>query len=1006
MNMEPEPEAKLDRQKVTFSLLHFLNKLDARSHAALLPDLLVLFYAVDVTLFTTRVADWLKPLYGWKQSCAIVQEAVRNWKALPLHFEMSQDRCWTVTCRSGAAHETAPTSSGGGVDDDEDDEPALPPLENYLELVQAVTEDGEIVGTVLAVLQEGDQVLLNSHSSTWWTLFEMRPRKGVVLLMHEKIKTVRGQRAKTVGEEGEEGEAGAPSGDENAPVGDANGAAPAGTTTVMVKEYKEVRLETLVGAMVRREGFISAKTYEALDADSEVDLSSALMSASKFEEYTANKVPPRGKAATFSDKSVSVLFQLPCPALVDVLRHIRLLASMYPHEEGGDALGTEEVCATRDPVWHMQHQAQVQEHVKRWEQQRRARAILQQLDPYMCLHRKQWLLLCRLLRSISNGGDALLMDYVNWTKKAGKDGMKRSHDCRAAWASVRVVTTSDLPPLAAARGYLKARGAGRKQVFFDTHGRLRPEATAADPLARNILDAAAECVTDRVLSFFSQSVQGNDAADLDDAVKNIDACTVLAPAAVYNHDCLQDLEEMQEEDSELTKRAHKIGTLVETRATPCYIAVNDALLVREPIGNILEASSDSNALRWVQVVAIDLLFARLRVVCCSAPPPHCWLPSHQQAAQSGGACWIPISKLWEVTVARSLPPASPESASSGRESTYMVFITPTPAADESLALLAQLTLEYPITPLQEQRKALFKVYAPSVPVSTTAKATEAKDNKRRANAVCTTPGRVKMTPLRLYTDAIIVSWAVSLEAQKAGKGAVASAGAPKVSPEFTLEISDVNAPREWLPVYKGFGLACQVSGLQQATQYRFRLQLAQSYPNVDKCYLMVTTLGTPPLLAPAVLKWEDGSVAENVRGLVEVFGDADGPLPLSCQWQVEGSLGQPAQEDAHKEEDEEHHNSKEWQPLARTRGKTTWIVGPFAGKSLLLRVRMVNSEGQPGPPGDVSIQNVPEKKKKKAGRTAGAVDDTDDCMDVALGTQGVAAEGSEKPRKLHLKGKR
>tara|TARA_B110000091_G_C13385271_1_gene297821 strand:- start:112 stop:543 length:432 start_codon:yes stop_codon:yes gene_type:complete len=120
----------------------------------------------------------------------------------------------------------------------------------------------------------------------------------------------------------------------------------------------------------------------------------------------------------------------------------------------------------KDPVWHMQHQAQITEYVARWEQQVRARKLLNKIDPYICLQRPQWLLLCKILRCISRGDDALLSDFVEWTKKAGRDGEKRAKDCRSAWASVRVRTTCDLLPLVAARGYLKARGAGYKKTFL------------------------------------------------------------------------------------------------------------------------------------------------------------------------------------------------------------------------------------------------------------------------------------------------------------------------------------------------------------------------------------------------------------------------------------------------------------------------------------------------------------------------------------------------------------
>ncbi len=108
-------------------------------------------------------------------------------------------------------------------------------------------------------------------------------------------------------------------------------------------------------------------------------------------------------------------------------------------------------------------------------------------------------------------------------------------------------------------------------------------------------------------------------------------------------------------------------------------------------------------------------------------------------------------------------------------------------------------------------------------------------------------------------------------------------------PEFLLEVSDVGAPKEWTLAYRGHGSACQLSGLCSAAQYRCRLSLPNSHPNVSKAYLVITTLGTAPYAAPQALKWQAGSVAGTVRGLVDIAFGAT--LPAGCHWQVEGYVG-------------------------------------------------------------------------------------------------------------------
>ena len=146
------------------------------------------------------------------------------------------------------------------------------------------------------------------------------------------------------------------------------------------------------------------------------------------------------------------------------------------------------------------------------------------IDPYLCLHRDKWLLVCKVLRVIGRGGTRTGYQV---DESAGNDGLKRATDAPAAWASVRPITTCDLEPLATARAYLRQRGAGHKKSYYDAQGRLRPEAMNADPKARLVLEAAALHMSDRVLTFFDQSLidgkgGGQPGAGLDQAGQDID----------------------------------------------------------------------------------------------------------------------------------------------------------------------------------------------------------------------------------------------------------------------------------------------------------------------------------------------------------------------------------------------------------------------------------------------------------------------------------------------------
>ena len=213
-------------------------------------------------------------------------------------------------------------------------------------------------------------------------------------------------------------------------------------------------------------------------------------------------------------------------------------------------------------------------------------------------------------------------------------------------------------------------------------------------------------------------------------------------------------------------------------------------------------------------------------------------------------------------------------------------------------------------------------------------------------------GKAKVAAVRFYVDSVILQWALTLDQnkRKAGlrKGEAGVLEKKEVVPEFLVEIALISDPTAWEPVYRGKGSACQISGLEPLTQYYCRLTTV-SHPKIGYSCVVVTTLGEPPaLVIPKIKRWEKGTVKGSVRGLCCLELNS---LPAGCYLQIEASLGNSQSND--------HHAAEEWLPLARTRSTSVWVVGQFAGVSIVLRSKVINQDGQPGPPGPTGVALAP-----------------------------------------------
>ena len=150
-------------------------------------------------------------------------------------------------------------------------------------------------------------------------------------------------------------------------------------------------------------------------------------------------------------------------------------------------------------------------------------------------------------------------------------------------------------------------------------------------------------------------------------------------------------------------------------------------------------------------------------------------------------------------------------------------------------------------------------------------------------------------------------------------------------------------------------MACQISGLDSLVKYYCRISCI-SHPAVKRNVIILEALGVPPSTCPRYIKWEEASVKTNIRYLIEIDSLSETEkeiskkkLPSGCYYLIEGSVGDG--ENIENEEMGHEESEKEWIPLARSKNRQAWVVGPFKTTSLILRVRTINSAGQRGPPG-------------------------------------------------------
>ena len=199
---------------------------------------------------------------------------------------------------------------------------------------------------------------------------------------------------------------------------------------------------------------------------------------------------------------------------------------------------------------------------------------------------------------------------------------------------------------------------------------------------------------------------------------------------------------------------------------------------------------------WLAVKRVDLLYARLRVKACEAPPL-VWLLERRERGGSGssdagsdkdtppaagsdpdtdGSYWLPIAELWNVLVSR----CGPDHGQGAMH--YLTFMTPIPNPAEALAMLSRL----PRRPTTDERRV---------------------DNK----ALWAEPKKASCSIKVLHTSAgaVVIGWTFDMSGR--GKG---FPNMPREGYTAAVLVCPAHYPSTgrmpWREVFRGTATACQV----------------------------------------------------------------------------------------------------------------------------------------------------------------------------------------------------
>ena len=705
--------AKLIRDR-SATLIQHLYRLDPSYHSDVLPEVLQLFACVDVTL-SSKVTDWLRPAFGWSVSKSMVESAMNKLEC-PLRFIKCDDGRPALAC----VPITSDTDTADGVtEDDKHDSES-----DTLDVVQVpfTTPDGADQGLIIAVLHEGDLVKLKCLSSIVWQVYALRPSEGkIILSLHMRtdnygFKHNTGKKSRDFQQL--ETKTCRPS--------DFMGA-------IIWKELSAVIgddcLESPAEDAIQQQ-HESDKEHHNKDIEGDVSEKSVScifqMPAPQWKYVLKRMISIVENCKQLQEEKENAKKIKQCSSSLNRNRSIftsnssRNLISDNSSRRSMSTFSTESKAILRReesaPILHNLisdgYHAQAHEWVIRERDIQHGRRLLWIGDPFSCCLascRDRWILICRALKTICRGDEDILNDFYRWTHSAGEEGRRRAKDCQAMWMSLRPLTTSDLPCVVQARVYARAcliarrteaeiGGSGESKRYEKIDMTSLPfnnieAACQKDPTVRDFIESARTVLSGRSLYFLSSvHDQGSPAPQYPPGSFMVPAVVYDSVLTVFAAQHGQGSDEDFEPKNVEGRRQHVCFTDVVASISP-----GDVILLpitphySYPESWTMHASdtqySDDEARKgrkstWHRVVAVDLLYARLRVSPCP-PPPDCWM-KHVTLT----SVWAPVSSLWAVPVCQMLPLTNPECA--GRSFRYQVYVTPIPSLSASFAALSSI----------------------------------------------------------------------------------------------------------------------------------------------------------------------------------------------------------------------------------------------------------------------------------------------------------------------------
>lgn len=703
------------------TLERYLYLLHPHKSFFIVPELLQIFFCVDISLYRIAI-DWLKPAFGWSKAASIVHSSVQEMSC-PLSFTVADD---DRQCISAVSYESA-TNTALSAD-------SISAVVPEIIRVPFTSSNGSVEGMVRAVIYVGDLLKLRSSSSIIWEVFEINPLSKVVILAVHKRSELRNRQFITKQSTSAKGSI--PRDGKFHIVEKRNFVAAELMGAVVWRE--EVTAENIHCSKIADADTVD-DSGPVVSSDScvgfQMPTSPWELVLERMKSLVRKHVLLYGEAKMNDSQSKQLLLEeeLNCRGnstnnvapyskrgrLTRVDTATSALISGFENKSRDKRIGRDKIAEHRPSMTdddapaalrglNKENTFQAQMWLTKEKDLLRARLLLLTADPFSCCLascRDYWILTCRALKAICRGDEDLLNNFYSWTYSAGLEGEIRAKDCGNIWRSLRPLTTADLPCVAQARVYIRASLSAKNmdesvQEEQLTSGRdigspswqSIDASCRGDPQLKSLIDSAGAVLKGRSLFFLSSINDGSitNIAHLPDG-------HIIVPAAMYEvGESTSAGEDIKSYDQNERGVASPSTALLKTGEVVAKISPGDVLLLpsfqscspncgRTPEHNSQQfvdfSYSRERKSTWHRVIAIDLLYARLRVSPCP-PPPDCWnrhvtLPS----------VWAPISCLWAVSVCQLMPLMSPQSCLHVQ---YIVYLTPIPSISASFAALASL----------------------------------------------------------------------------------------------------------------------------------------------------------------------------------------------------------------------------------------------------------------------------------------------------------------------------